>query len=94
MIDGQKITDVTQNSLRQCISMVTQDSSMFNRTARENIAYGREGASDNDVVNAAKKAGAHEFIITLVDNKGRAGYDAYLGERALNYLGANARELP
>ena len=61
--------------------MVTQDSSMFNRTARENIAYGRQSASDNDVIEAAKKAGAHEFIMALVDNKGRAGYDAYLDKR-------------
>ena len=64
LIDGQKITDVIKQ-LRQRISMVTQDSSMFNRTARENIAYGRPGASDNDVINAAKKAGAHEFIMAL-----------------------------
>ena len=91
--DGQKITDVTQNSLRHCISMVTQESSMFNRTARENIAYGREGASDNDVVNAAKKAGAHEFIMALVDNKGRAGYDAYLGERGVKLSGGQRQRI-
>ena len=70
--------------------MVTQDSSMFNRTAK-NIAYGRPDASDDDVINAAKKAGAHEFIMALVDNKGRAGYDAYLGEEALSYLVDNAK---
>ena len=93
LIDGQKITDVTQNSLRQCISMVTQDSSMFNRTARENIAYGRQGASDNDVINAAKKAGAHEFIMALVDNKGRAGYDAYLGERGVKLSGGQRQRI-
>ena len=93
LIDGQKITDVTQNSLRQCISMVTQESSMFNRTARENIAYGRQGASDNDVINAAKKAGAHEFIMALVDNKGRAGYDAYLGERGVKLSGGQRQRI-
>ncbi len=93
LIDGQKITDVTQNSLRQCISMVTQDSSMFNRTARENIAYGRPGASDKDVINAAKKAGAHEFIIALVDNRGRAGYDAYLGERGVKLSGGQRQRI-
>ena len=93
LIDGQKITDVTQNSLRQCISMVTQDSSMFNRTARENIAYGRPGASDNDVINAAKKAGAHEFIMALVDNRGRAGYDAYLGERGVKLSGGQRQRI-
>ena len=93
LIDGQKITDVTQNSLRQCISMVTQDSSMFNRTARENIAYGRQSASDNDVINAAKKAGAHEFIMALVDNKGKAGYDAYLGERGVKLSGGQRQRI-
>ena len=93
LIDGQKITDVTQNSLRQCISMVTQDSSMFNRTARENIAYGRQGAPNNDVIKAAKKAGAHEFIMALVDNKGRAGYDAYLGERGVKLSGGQRQRI-
>ena len=93
LIDGQKITDVTQNSLRQCISMVTQDSSMFNRTARENIAYGRQSASDKDVIDAAKKAGAHEFIMALVDNKGRAGYDAYLGERGVKLSGGQRQRI-
>ena len=93
LIDGQKITDVTQNSLRQCISMVTQDSSMFNRTARENIAYGRPGAVDNDVIDAAKKAGAHEFIMALVDNRGRAGYDAYLGERGVKLSGGQRQRI-
>ena len=93
LIDGQKIKDVTQNSLRQSISMVTQDSSMFNRTAKENIAYGRKGASDDDVINAAKKAGAHEFIMALVDNKGRAGYDAYLGERGVKLSGGQRQRI-
>ena len=93
LIDGQKITDVTQNSLRQSISMVTQDSSMFNRTAKENIAYGRPDASDDDVINAAKKAGAHEFIMALVDNKGRAGYDAYLGERGVKLSGGQRQRI-
>ena len=93
LIDGQKIKDVTQNSLRQSISMVTQDSSMFNRTAKENIAYGRPDASDDDVINAAKKAGAHEFIMALVDNKGRAGYDAYLGERGVKLSGGQRQRI-
>ena len=93
LIDGQKITDVTQNSLRRCISMVTQESSMFNRTARENIAYGKPSASNNDLINAAKKAGAHEFIMALVDNKGRAGYDAHLGERGVKLSGGQRQRI-
>lgn len=93
LIDGQKITDVTQNSLRRCISMVTQESSMFNRTARENIAYGRPNASDDDVINAAKKAGAHEFITALIDSNGRAGYDAYLGERGVKLSGGQRQRI-
>ena len=66
---------------------------MFNRTARENIAYGRPSASDNDVINAAKKAGAHEFIMALVDNKGRAGYAAHLGERGVKLSGGQRQRI-
>ena len=82
LIDGQNIGDVKQNSLRRNISMVTQEASMFNRTARENILYGKPDASEEEVVDAAKKAGAHEFIISLMDNRGRQGYNAHLGERS------------
>ena len=92
-IDGQKISDVTQNSLRRCISMVTQETSMFNRTARANIVYGRPNACDNDVINAAKKAGAHEFIMALVDNQGRVGYDAHLGERGVKLSGGQRQRI-
>ena len=92
-IDGQKISDVTQNSLRRCISMVTQETSMFNRTARANIVYGRPNACENDVINAAKKAGAHEFIMALVDNQGRAGYDAHLGERGVKLSGGQRQRI-
>ena len=92
-IDGQKISDVTQNSLRRCISMVTQETSMFNRTARANIVYGRPNACDKDVINAAKKAGAHEFIMALVDNQGRAGYDAHLGERGVKLSGGQRQRI-
>jgi ATP-binding cassette subfamily B protein len=66
---------------------------MFNRTAKENIAYGRPDASDDDVINAAKKAGAHEFIMALVDNKRRAGYDAYLGERGVKLSGGQRQRI-
>ena len=60
---------------------------MFNRTARENIIYGRPEATDEEVVEAAKRAGAHDFIVSLVDNQGREGYEAFLGVRGvLSYL--------
>ena len=60
---------------------------MFNRTARENIIYGRPEATDEDVIDAAKRAGAHDFIISLVDNQGREGYEAFLGERGVKLSG-------
>ena len=73
--------------------MVTQETSMFNRTASENIVYGRPSASKNDVIDAAKKAGAHDFIMSLVDNQGRTGYEAHLGERGVKLSGGQGREL-
>jgi len=93
IIDGQNIVDVKQNSLRRNISMVTQEASMFNRTARENILYGKPDASEEEVVDAAKKAGAHEFISSLVDNRGRKGYDAYLGERGVKLSGGQRQRI-
>ena len=92
-IDGQNISDVTQDSLRRCISMVTQETSMFNRTASENIVYGRPSASKNDVIDAAKKAGAHDFIMSLVDNQGRTGYEAHLGERGVKLSGGQRQRI-
>ena len=93
LIDGQNIGDVKQNSLRRNISMVTQDASMFNRTALENILYGKPDASKEEVVDAAKKAGAHEFISSLMDNRGRQGYDAYLGERGVKLSGGQRQRI-
>jgi len=93
LIDGQNIGDVKQNSLRRNISMVTQDASMFNRTALENIIYGKPDASEEEVVDAAKKAGAHEFISNLMDNRGRQGYDAYLGERGVKLSGGQRQRI-
>ena len=82
LIDGQDIGTVTQDSLRRSIAMVTQETAMFNRSARDNILYGRPGASEAELIDAAKRAEAHEFIETLQDFQGRTGYDAHLGERA------------
>ena len=93
LVDDTNISRVTQDSLRSQISMVTQETSMFNRTARENIIYGRPEATDEDVVNAAKRAGAHDFIISLVDNQGREGYEAFLGERGVKLSGGQRQRI-
>ena len=93
LIDGQSIVEVKQNSVRRNISMVTQETSMFNRTARENILYGKPDASDEKLFDAAKKAGAHEFISGLIDNQGREGYNAYLGERGVKLSGGQRQRI-
>ncbi|MEP2642612.1 ABC transporter ATP-binding protein [Roseobacter sp.] len=92
-IDGQDITEVTQDSLRHNIGMVTQETAMFNRSARDNILYGRPDASDDDLIAAARKAEAHEFILNLVDHEGRTGYDAHLGERGVKLSGGQRQRI-
>ncbi|UWQ49616.1 ABC transporter ATP-binding protein/permease [Leisingera caerulea] len=93
LIDGQDIASVTQNSLRSQIGMVTQETAMFNRSARENILYGRPDASEEEVVAAAHKAEAHEFITELEDGQGRTGYDAFLGERGVKLSGGQRQRI-
>jgi len=73
---------VTQDSLREHIGMVTQDTSLLHRSVRENILYGRPDATDDDMVRAAHKAEAHDFIATLSDPAGRTGYDAHVANVA------------
>ncbi|MYM55384.1 ABC transporter ATP-binding protein [Thalassovita mangrovi] len=92
-IDGQDLRDVTQESLRQQIGMVTQETAMFNRSARDNILYGRPDASEDDMIAAAQKAEAHEFILTLRDHEGREGYAAYLGERGVKLSGGQRQRI-
>ncbi|MEP1944784.1 MAG: ATP-binding cassette domain-containing protein, partial [Sulfitobacter sp.] len=92
-IDGQDIRDVTQASLRRAISMVTQETAMFNRSARENIMYGRPDAGEEAMIAAAKQAEAHEFILQLEDHKGRTGYDAHLGERGVKLSGGQRQRI-
>ncbi|MDQ2094781.1 ABC transporter ATP-binding protein [Rhodalgimonas zhirmunskyi] len=92
-IDGQDIAHVTQASLRAQVGMVTQDTAMFNRTARDNILYGRPDASEAEVLAAAEKAEAHEFIPQLEDGAGRRGYDAYLGERGVKLSGGQRQRI-
>ena len=92
-IDGADISDVSQNSLRSQIGMVTQETAMFNRSALDNILYGRPDASRDAIIAAARAAEAHEFIIDLEDGKGRTGYEAYLGERGVKLSGGQRQRI-
>lgn len=92
-IDEQDIAQVKQDSLRENIGMVTQDTSLLHRSVRENIAYGKPDASDEEIIAAARRAEAHEFILTLEDAKGRTGYDAYVGERGVKLSGGQRQRI-
>ena len=91
--DGQDISQVTQDSLRAQIGVVQQDSSLLHRSVRENIFYGRPDASEEDMIEAAKKAEAHDFIVTLQDPEGRVGYDAQVGERGVKLSGGQRQRV-
>ncbi|MDU8910880.1 ABC transporter ATP-binding protein [Aestuariicoccus sp. MJ-SS9] len=93
LIDGQDIAHVTQESLRRQIGMVTQETAMFNRSAMDNIRYGRPDATEEEVFAAARKAEAHEFIIGLRDHMGREGYAAHLGERGVKLSGGQRQRI-
>lgn len=93
LIDGVDLRDVTQASLRQQIGMVTQETAMFNRSARDNILYGRPDATDAEMVVAAEAAEAHEFILGLKDHAGRTGYAAHLGERGVRLSGGQRQRV-
>jgi ATP-binding cassette subfamily B protein len=92
-IDGQDVRTVTQESLRRQIGMVTQETAMFNRSARDNIAYGRPEASEAEIIAAARAAEADEFISTMIDHNGRKGYDAFLGERGVKLSGGQRQRI-
>lgn len=93
LIDGQDISQVKQDSLRAQIGMVTQDTSLLHRTVRENLLYGRPDATEEDMLAAAKKAEAHEFIQTLSDPFGNTGYDAMVGERGIKLSGGQRQRI-
>jgi len=93
LIDGVDIATVTQQSLRQNIGMVTQDTSLMHRSIRDNIRYGARGADDNAVRQAAITAAAADFIPTLVDPAGRTGFDAYVGERGVKLSGGQRQRI-
>lgn len=92
-IDGQDIRQVTQNSLRAQIGMVTQDTSLLHRSVRDNILYGKPDASDVDMMQAAQRAEAADFIASLTDPHGRQGYDAHVGERGVKLSGGQRQRI-
>jgi len=98
LIDGQDISQVTQNSLRRSIGMVQQDNSLLHRSIRDNIAYGRTGVgqsevSDADILDAARRAQALDFITTLTDRDGNIGLDAKVGERGVKLSGGQRQRI-
>lgn len=93
LIDDQNIADVTQNSLRAQIGMVTQDTSLLHRSVRDNISYGRPDAGDDEVADAARRAQADGFIAALADARGRSGYDAHVGERGVKLSGGQRQRI-
>ncbi len=92
-IDDQVISDVTQDSLRAKIGMVTQDTSLLHRSIRDNILYGNPDATEEDLLRATKQAHAHEFIETLSDPFGNTGYDAQVGERGVKLSGGQRQRI-
>ncbi|TCM64458.1 ATP-binding cassette subfamily B multidrug efflux pump [Acinetobacter calcoaceticus] len=92
-IDGQNIQDITQDSLRKNIAMVTQDTSLLHRSVAENIKYGHPEASDEEMFAAVHKAKADEFIPQLSDLRGKKGYQAYVGERGVKLSGGQRQRI-
>jgi ATP-binding cassette subfamily B multidrug efflux pump len=93
LIDGHDISQVTQVSLRSQVGMVTQDTSLLHRSVRDNIVYGRPHATDEEMIQAALRAEAHEFIVNLQDPKGRHAYDAHVGERGVKLSGGQRQRI-
>jgi len=93
LVDGQDIAGVTQTSLRARVGMVTQDTSLLHRSVRDNIVYGRPDATEEQMVAAARRAEAHEFVLNLSDPKGRTGYDAHVGERGVKLSGGQRQRI-
>lgn len=93
LIDGQDISGVTQNSLRAQIGVVTQDTSLLHRSVRDNIRYGRPDATDAEIIAAARRAEAWDFIETLSDPSGRQGLDTHVGERGVKLSGGQRQRI-
>ena len=93
LIDGQDVAAVTQDSLRAAIAVVSQDTSLLHRSVRDNIAYGRPDASEQEIVAACRKANAWDFVQTLEDAEGRRGLDAHVGERGVKLSGGQRQRI-
>jgi ATP-binding cassette subfamily B multidrug efflux pump len=92
-IDGQDVRDVTQESVRAAIGLVSQDTSLLHRSVRENLKYGRQSATDEEMMQAAEQAKVHDVIMGLVDPKGNRGYDAHVGERGVKLSGGQRQRV-
>jgi ATP-binding cassette subfamily B multidrug efflux pump len=92
-IDGHDIRGISQESLRGAVGLVTQDTSLLHRSIAGNIGYGRPGATMDEIVAAARKAQAHEFVLGLQDWKGRTGYEAHVGERGVKLSGGQRQRI-
>ena len=93
LIDGHDLANATQDSLRQHIGIVTQDTALLHRSIRDNILYGRPNANEADLISAAKQAHAHDFILELTDHMGKSGYDALVGERGIKLSGGQRQRI-
>lgn len=93
LIDEQNIAHVQQDSLRENIAVIPQMTDLFHRSIRDNIGYGRLDATDEEIIDAAKKAYAHDFILDLSDSKGNTGYDTLVGERGVKLSGGQRQRI-
>ncbi|WP_296252106.1 ABC transporter ATP-binding protein [Pseudomonas sp. UBA4194] len=93
LIDGQNIAEVTQESLREQIGLITQDTSLLHRSILENLRYGKPNASEEQVWEAVRKARADEFLPLLSDSEGRKGFDAHVGERGVKLSGGQRQRI-
>ncbi|MEO3472556.1 ABC transporter ATP-binding protein [Roseomonas sp. CAU 1739] len=93
LIDGQDIETVTQESLRGAVGVVTQDTALLHRSIRDNIRYGRPSASQEEIIAAARRAAAHDFVEQLADWRGRTGYEAHVGERGVKLSGGQRQRI-
>jgi ATP-binding cassette subfamily B protein/ATP-binding cassette subfamily B multidrug efflux pump len=92
-IDGQPIDQVSQESLRHQIGMITQDTSLMHRSIRDNLLYGNPQATEEQIIRASQHAQAHEFIMQLKDEQGRSGYDVQVGERGVKLSGGQRQRI-
>ncbi len=92
-IDGQDICEVQQETLRAQIGMITQDTALLHRSVRDNLLYGKPGATEEQMIEAARQAEAHDFIQGLSDAEGRTGYDAHVGERGVKLSGGQRQRI-